>query len=169
MKALRWCCVVTVGYSSYAIQLWRNSKPFLSLKSSFKAETEHLSLHVLSLLCFLAVPLLTGRRVLPSQEKSSSRGALKLCGSMRKQQAHKIVPVPLRFCSCPGLLPLLLICCKVPRSTALKVACLCFTEFCTLWKHSASILSSKKLHQWCLLTSWRGGYEQNVFVSVKPK
>lgn len=64
MKAPRWCYVVTVNYNSYGEQLWRNSKLFCSLKSSFGTETTFLSA-CSSSLCFLALPLLAGRQAVP--------------------------------------------------------------------------------------------------------
>jgi len=63
VKAPGWCRVVTADCSSYAEQLWRNSKLFCSLKSSFETETVSLSPCSPSQY-FLARPLLAGRQAL---------------------------------------------------------------------------------------------------------
>lgn len=115
MEALTRCHIVTVDYSSYTEQLWRNTRLFCSPKTVLQSwDWASLSACSPVALCFLALPLQAGRQALPSQGKCSSWGVPVLCASMRNWQSHKIVPVPLGFCSSPKMFPLLLICCKVP-------------------------------------------------------
>lgn len=85
------------------------------LKLSFRAETEHLSLLVLlSLSVFLLCHCRLADKLCPPRGNAVPGGVPVLCASMRNWQSHKIVPVPLGFCSSPKMFPLLLICCKVP-------------------------------------------------------
>lgn len=124
-------CVVTVDYNSYAEQLWRNSKLFCSLKSSFETETASLFSCSPSLSIFLLCHCWLADKLSPSQEKCSSWGIIKLCGSVRNCQSHRIVPVFLGFCWSPKMLPLLLICCKIPPQHGRSPASI-VSGFCTL-------------------------------------
>ena len=90
---------------------------------------QYLSLLVLHHSIFLLGRCWLADKLWPSQEKCSSWGITRLCGSVRNCQSRRIVPFPLGFCWSSRMFPLLLICCKVPpqhrRSPASIVSGFC--------------------------------------------
>lgn len=133
----------------------------LFLKSSFGTETTFLPACSSLLSIFLLCHFWLADKLCPYKEKFCSRGITSLCWSVRNCQSHRVVPVPLGFCWSPKMFPLLLICCKVPPQHQRSPVSI-VSGVCTLLKHHLSVLSLGKLGQWCLLASWRGGYEQNI-------